>query len=209
MKEILENLLSRLDKLGIETRELVFESPATEEELLTIEEKLGYKIPEDFRNTCLTVSKHCEFRWFLPDEFELPDEFDEIFCGDLHWGTKFILQFNENKDGWEKEVFPNLEDEYDKVWHNKFAFYEVGNGDLIAIDLDTDTYGQIVYLSHDDGEGHGYVMANSFTELLRNWVQLACPGGEDWQWLPFIDNKTNGINPNSENAKKWQKLLGI
>lgn len=48
MKEILENLLSRLDKLGIETRELVFESPATEEELLTIEEKLGYKIPEVF-----------------------------------------------------------------------------------------------------------------------------------------------------------------
>jgi len=28
----------------------------------------------------------------------------------------FILQFNEIKNGLIKEVFPNIDDEYDKVW---------------------------------------------------------------------------------------------
>ena len=207
IKETLEKILNHIDSLNGDARELVFEEPATEKEILEIEQKLNYKIPDDFRNCLLTISKHCEFRWFLPDDLQLPNQLSEIFCGDIHWGTKFIIQFNENKDDWVKKCFPNPDNEYDKVWHHKFAFYEVGNGDLLSIDLNPDTYGEIVYLSHDDGEGHGFVMAKSFSELLENWVPLGCVGGEDWQWLPFVENKTSGINPNCENAKLWLKTL--
>ena len=170
---------------------------------------MTYNLPDDFKTSLLTLSSHCEFKWFLPDNFELPHELRQIFCGELHWGMDFIIQFNQDKNGWVKEVFPDATNEYDKVWHNKFVFQEVGNGDFVSIDLTPDSYGKIVYLSHDDGEGHGYTMANSFSELLNNWVQLGCVGAEDWQWLPFCESKASGINPSCENAKLWYKTIGL
>jgi len=209
MKEQLEKYLTTINKLGGDCRQLIFEKPATEYDILDVEKKLTYQLPTDFRNILLTVSSHCEFRWFLPDEFLLPEPLTQIFCGDLHWGLDFILQLNDSKDSWVRDVFPDINNEYDKIWHNKFAFYEVGNGDYISIDLATDNYGKVIYLSHDDGEGHGYVMANSFYELLENWTKLGCVGGEDWQWLPFCESKTSGIDPNCDNARLWYKTIGL
>jgi cell wall assembly regulator SMI1 len=209
LKELLEKYLIAIDKLGGDSRQLIFENPANETDILEIEKKLSYKLPNDFRNILLTVSSHCEFKWFLPDNFSLPDQLRQIFCGELHWGTDFILQFNESKDGWIKEAFPNIENVYDKVWHNKFVFQEVGNGDYISIDMASENLGKVIYLSHDDGEGHGFVMANSFYDLLRNWTKLGCVGGEDWQWLPFCKDKTSGIDPDCDNAKLWYKTIGL
>lgn len=209
MKERFIHILQLIEKLGGDARPLVFEAPAHYDDVYEIEQQLNYKIPDDFKNVLLTLSSHCEFKWFLPKDFKLPHEFREIFCGELHWGMDFILNFNRDKDGWLKEVFPDPENEYDRVWHNKFAFQEVGNGDYISIDLSSDTYGKIVYLSHDDGEGHGFVMANSFSELLNNWTQLGCVGGEDWQWLPFCESKISGINPHCDNAKTWRQIIGL
>ncbi len=209
MKDLLSQILNKIESIGGKARELVFESPSTENELIAIENELGQQIPNEFRKILLTLSGHCEFSWFLPDEFELPEGLDEIFSGALHWGTKFLTYFNQNKDAWIKEVFPNSEDEYDKVWHNKFVFQEVGNGDYLGIDLDDKNYGKIVYLSHDDGEGHGYIMANSFEELLSNWSKIGFVGAEDSQWLPFVKNESSGILPDSENAIIWKKLINL
>ncbi|MBO9701772.1 MAG: hypothetical protein J7604_16315 [Sporocytophaga sp.] len=108
---------------------LICEKPATVSDVKDNEKSLTYQLPADSRNTLLTVSSHCEFKWFLPDDLPLPEQLRQIFCGELHWGLNFILQFNESKDGWIKEVFPNIDNEYDKVWHNKFVFQEVGNVD--------------------------------------------------------------------------------
>lgn len=209
MKELLEKYLTRIDKLGGDSRQLIFEDPASESEIASIEKKLTYPIPTDFKNILLTVSSHCEFRWFLPDDFVLPDPLRQIFCGELLWNIDFIVQCNEDKDMWEREVFPDNDNEYDKVWHNKFVFQEVGNGDFISIDLSPVNYGKIIYLSHDDGEGHGYIMANSFYDLLRNWTKLGCVGAEDWQWLPFCNNNTTCIDPDCDNAQLWYKTIGL
>lgn len=209
MKEYFERYLERIDSLGGDARELVFENPVTEQDVNVIEDKLGYVIPGEFRNVLLSVSSHCEFKWFLPDSFILPPPLTEIFCGDIHWGIDFILPFNESKENWIKEVFSNPNDEYNKVWHRKFVFQEVGNGDYISIDLVPENYGKIVYLSHDDGGGHGFVMANSFKELLNNWIKLGCVGGEDWQWLPFCKDESSGIDPYCENAKIWYETIGL
>jgi cell wall assembly regulator SMI1 len=209
MKERLTKILQQIQKLGGDARSLIFEVPATFDDVHEIEQELNYKIPDDFKNVLLTLSSHCEFKWFLPDNFELPKELRQIFSGELHWGLDLILDFNRNKDAWIKEVFPDIENEYDRVWHNKFVFQEVGNGDYISIDLSPDTYGKVIYLSHDDGEGHGYVMADSFSELLSDWTQLGCVGGEDWQWLPFCKDKTSGIDPNCSNALLWRQRIGL
>lgn len=209
MKELFEKYLTTIRKLGGDSRQLIFERPASESAIRQIEKKLNFSLPADFRNILLTVSANCEFKWFLPKNFVLPDQLRSIFCGEIHWGLDFSVQFNKDKDEWVKDVFPDIEDEYDKVWHNKFAFQEVGNGDYISIDLAPDNYGKIIYLSHDDGDGHGYTMANSFYDLLRNWTKLGCVGGDDWQWLPFCENKTSGIDPDCANAKLWYKAIGL
>jgi cell wall assembly regulator SMI1 len=161
LKRNLEQFLAHMKELNCDCKPFIFEPPATEAEIVTVETELGYTIPSEFRQVLLTISAHCEFQWFLPDDFPLTHELRQIFAGDIHWGLKFIKNFEEQRIEWIKAVFPNPDDEYDKIWHNKFAFYEVGNGDMISIDLSEESYGQIVYLSHDDGDGHGYVLANS------------------------------------------------
>ena len=183
MKKLFEDFLELITKLGGDARQLVFEEPATVKEVIDIEKALKYELPRDFRKALLTISANCEFKWFLPKDFSLPYELRGIFRGEIHWGLKHIVPFNDSKAGWKREVFNNPDDEYDKVWHNKFVFQEVGNGDYLSIDLSPGHYGKIIYLSHDDGEGHGYVMANSFSELLKNWTQIGCVGGECRQLL--------------------------
>ena len=209
MKELLEKYLITIDNLGGDSRQLIFKTPAKEKDILLIESKLNYHLPDDFRNVLLTISSHCEFKWFLPDDFCLPDQLQQIFCGDLHWNADLLLQLNKNKESWINEVFPDNENEYDKIWHNKFLFQEVGNGDYLSIDMTPENSGKVIYLSHDDGEGHGFVMANSFTDLIRNWTKLGCVGGEDWQWLPFCKDKESGIDSDCDNAQLWYKTIGL
>ena len=57
---------------------------------------------------------------------------------------------------------------YDKIRKEIFLpfYFEVGNGDYLAIELEKENYGKIAYLSHDDGDGHGYYLANNFKDLL-------------------------------------------
>jgi hypothetical protein len=92
---------------------------------------------------------------------------------------------------WVEQCFPDPGAAYDAVWHDKLAVIAVGNGDYIGIDLADARHGEVVYLSHDYGEGHGYVLGADFTDFLRRWTPLGCPGPEDWQWLPFTSGKTS------------------
>lgn len=134
--------------------------------------------------------------------------FRENFCGELNWSLKSLIRIEESRKKWIEICFPDVKDDYDRVWHDKLAFQEVANGDLIAIDLRPEHIGEVVYLSHDDGEGHGMVLAPSLSDLIDRWVPLACTGGEDWQWLPFFENG-RGLNADGDNAHAWRRLLRI
>jgi len=209
LREVLQQQLDRLQANQYDTRPLVFDPPASSSEVAALEADLGFPLPPSFRNALMKISSHVEFRWFAPKDMDFPEPFDSNFCGDLHWSLKFTRQFNSEKDGWIKTVFPNRNDPYDAVWHNKLAFLEVGNGDYLSLDLATPTFGQVVYLSHDDGEGHGHVLAEDFERLLHRWVPLGCTGGEDWQWLPFFNSGANFIDSSCPNAEVWRKIIGI
>ena len=209
LRATLWSILSRLTAIGYDTRPLVFGPPAAEADLQALEEELGHPLPASFRGVLSFVSGNVEFRWFAPVGNKYPEPLHQNFSGDLHWSLDLIRQFKRDKSQWIETVFKNPQDQYDRVWHNKLAFHEVGNGDYLALDLALPTHGQVVYLSHDDGEGHGYVMAESFAKLLSVWVPLACTGAEDWQWLPFTNNKSTCIDPTCENATQWRCLLRV
>jgi hypothetical protein len=209
LRNQLESQLRLLSAGNYDVRPLIFEPPASQFEVAKLETDLKVALPSSMRAALTDISRHVEFRWFASEENSFPDPFDSNFSGALHWSLDLLRKFQIDKEGWIKDVFPNPDDPYDRVWHSKLAFQEVGNGDYLAIGLDQPAYGKIVYLSHDDGRGHGQIIADSFEDLLHRWVPLACTGAEDWQWLPFTSEDDPRIDPDSTNAARWRSLLGL
>ena len=226
-KKRLNLFLEKIEDLGGETDPLTIEKPATEEEIKAVEAQLGYTLPPHFREVLLENTAHLEFYWnictdededYEDDEDEdyedeengifLPDELTEISSGELLFGLDLLLGYEESRKGWEEDVYPDYNNEYDRVWHNKMAFHQVGNGDYIAIELEPENYGKVVYVSHDGSENHGFYIADNFKEFLMNYAAVGCTGGDDWQWELFY-TKGKGIDPTSKNAKTWYKVLGI
>ncbi|MDP3208918.1 MAG: hypothetical protein Q8M65_07200, partial [Rhodoglobus sp.] len=135
--------------------------------------------------------------------------FQELFRGGLDWSLRGLVDQHQGCREWVDQCFSDPSHPYDAIWHRKLGFARVPNGDMLAFDLDPRRSGAIVYLSHDDGGGHGYVLAASLIELLDRWVPLACPGPEDWQWLPFVPFGEGPIDPAGENGVAWRKLMGL
>ena len=212
-KKRLNLFLEKIEDLGGEVEPLTIEKSATEEEIKAVEAKLGYTLPPHFREVLLENTAHLEFGWDIDDiideeDISLPDKLAEIFRGKLLFGLDLLFDYEEDRQDWEGEAYPNSDKEYDRVWHNKMSFFRVGNGDYITIELEPENYGKVVYLSHDGSENHGLYIADNFKEFLMNYAAVGCTGGEDWQWEPFY-TKGKGIDPTSKNAKTWYKVLGI
>ena len=212
-KKRLDLFLEKIEDLGGETDPLTIEKPATESEVKAVEEQLGYTLPPHFREVLLENTAHLDFYWDINDitdegDISLPDKLVEIFRGQLLFGLDLLLDYEDDRKGWVKEVYPDYNNEYDRVWHNKMSFHQVGNGDYIAIELELENYGKVVYLSHDGSENHGLYIASNFKEFLMNYAAIGCIGGEDWQWEPFYTGG-KGIDPTSDNAQAWYKVLGI
>ena len=234
-KKRLDLFLEKIEDFGGETDPLTIEKPATEDEIKAVEAQLGYTLPPHFREVLLENTAHLEFYWSIyTDEYEdyeddededyeddededyedeengvfLPDELAEISSGELLFGLDLLLGYEESRKGWEEDVYPDYNNEYDRVWHKKMAFHQVGNGDYIAIELEPENYGKVVYLSHDGSENHGLYIADNFKEFLMNYAAIGCTGSDDWQWEPFY-TKGKGLDPTCENAQAWYKVLGI
>ncbi|WP_182540344.1 SMI1/KNR4 family protein [Fontibacillus panacisegetis] len=209
IRERIDRIASRIIDIGGEVQEIVIQDPATENQIELVEHHLGIALPNSFKHVLLNFSSDFSFRWFLPDNLELLNKFRGIFSGRPNWNLHQIIEIDEGRRGWVEHVFPNPEDEYDKVWHNKLAFMEVGNGDYFAFDLSEQGEYPIVYLSHDDGEGHGFIIANNFIDFINNWSRIGFVGTEDWQWMPFVESKQSGINPDGASAIEFRELMNF
>jgi len=204
-----EAALTACERLGGAARPLEIAPPATEDEVIAIERALGYPLPASFRTILTAFSKRVSFAWFLPRPFPLPHPLRGIFCGQCQWDIARLLALEEERQGWITQVFPNRDDPYDRVWHQKLAFMPIQNGDYLTIDLQAGDDGPVVYASHDDGEGHGYAFGANFIDFIDRWTQLGCPGGEDWQILPFVESAISYINPHSTNAANWKGIIDL
>ena len=53
------------------------------------------------------------------------------------------------------------------------GFMNVPNGDVIAFDMkESEINPSVVYLSHDDGEGHGYILGKDFNTYLEQIIYV-------------------------------------
>ena len=205
----LQSILTKLGAQGYSVEELVFGPAASDAEILRLEEELGLSLPSSLRAVLATISGHLDFAWFALEELQFAAPFESNFSGALQWSLNGLRSCEASRQMWISTCFPDVTNDYDRVWHDKLAFQEVGNGDLIAVDLRRECEGKIVYLSHDQGEGHGLVLAPSFEDFVERSVALACTGGEDWQWLPFTARRVEGLDSSGDNARSWRALLQI
>ncbi|CAH2213863.1 SMI1/KNR4 family protein [Tepidibacter aestuarii] len=161
-----EKTLEAVQSLNGDIRKFKICKPASQNEVEEVEKKLGFKLPISFRKVLLEFSSSVNFEWYLPDNIELPQELREIFSGDCSWNINLICELEKTRKDWITQCFPDINDDYDKIWHNKLGFMNVPNGDMIAFDLkEYPERTPIVYLSHDDGEGHGYILGEDFIIL--------------------------------------------
>ena len=207
--ERIKTIQLTIEKSGGKVTEFIHNPPATIDQVSHIEKLLEHELPASFRKVLLEFSSKFSFKWFFDEDVELPNEFREIFSGRIHWDLNALIYLKEEVEGWIDNVFSDIENEYDLVWHNKLAFCDVGNGDFLAFDLNHSDDSSIIYLSHDDGEGHGYTLANSFVELLENWSRIAFVGEEDFQWLLFTESLDSRLVPDGEAAKRFRDMLRL
>ncbi len=207
--ELLLKLKSAYESIGAET-ELVVEEPASITEVEEVENKLGRRLPLQIKEFFLQYSRNCEFSAYLPDDFELPKELKSIFSAGFLISLEEFAYIEEARKDWVEECFPDEDDEYDAVWHHKLGFMHVPNGDMIAFDVkESETNPPVVYLSHDNGDGHGYILGKDFNTYFEQLLLVGACGNEDWQILPFCLNVKSGIVSDCENAKEYRRLIGL
>ena len=63
--------------------------------------------------------------------------------------------------------------------NTKLGFMNVPNGDAIAFDMkESEINPSVVYLSHDDGEGHGYILGKDFNTYLEQLIREQSASGQ-------------------------------
>jgi hypothetical protein len=173
-----------------------------------VEASLGRALPSALRQVVLEYSATVEVLWQIPDGMKPPEEFREIFAGECRWDLLALPALVAEHEDWITNCFSDPNNAYDKVWHGKVPILRVGNGDMIAIDPE-ESGEPVVYLSHDDGQGHGYRLGDNFIDYVDRLVRIGCPGAEDWQWLMFVDGPSSGLLVDSPAAIRWRQWLGI
>lgn len=178
-------------------------------ELAALEQALSAPIPPSLRSFLLLFSKNIRFQAYLPDTLVLPESLCHIFSACFEISLEEILHAEQERSQWVERCFYRADDPYDQIWHQKLGFMTVPNGDILAFDCtDPKQDKRVVYLSHDDSEGHGVVLGESFQAYFQALLYIGGCGNEDCQMLPFVDS-SKGLCVHSQNAAIYRRLIGL
>ena len=186
--------------------------PATPAEVDATEAATGRPLPVAVRRAFLEVSRAVRVEWELPDGTRPPAPLRRVTAGECRWNLGAVPGLLATHHEW-LEVFPNRDDWWDEKWHGTFPVLEVGNGDMLAVDLDPERTGggePIVYLSHDGDDAlHGRRLAADFVDYLDRLTRLGCPGSEDWRLAPFVPPDRPCLDPDGPAAVAWRAWFGL
>lgn len=190
--EAWNGVLNKVREQGGDIQELELEPPASPEELQDKEQELGVRIPASLRELLVKHTRKLYFRWVLPDEAILPEEFKEIFSGELGWSL-------EELEYWQED---NAEASGCEGLAGMLVFGQAGNGDMLALDMKQEEVGEppVVYWEHETDEVR--LIAPSFQEYVHKMTELSCIGSELWQYEAFLG--PDGLDTNSEQARQWK-----
>ena len=160
------------------------------------DQAIGSRIPSGVRDLLHLVGG-AAFSWTL-EQTPGPE------WGSAQWTPASVSAAERDRRDWVQAAFPAPDDPYDAVWHGKFGLLSVRNGDCIAVDLQAPGE-PVVYLSHDDGDGHGMRLGHSAVDFIRRWTMLGCVGPEGWELAPF--ERDGILDPDSRAGREWRAWL--
>lgn len=186
--------------------------PLTAEQAQALAEKLGTELPESLYRVLTEFAGGLEFEADYAaevDDLPLTVELNSVMqSAGLAFSPQLILQAEQVRRELEQEVFV-YDTEYDRMWHNKLAFMQAPGEDLIAFDLASGEDPAIVYLSCNEGKGHGLRLGENLVDFLDHFITLGMPGPKDVQWLPFYDEDAEKLDLQGENAYLFWQGIGL
>ena len=184
-------------------------SALTANELVAIERELGFALPTSLAALFTGVAAKADATWRLPESSAMPTAYTELLWGACTWDARRLPELERTRRDWVEHAFQDPNDHYDRVWRNKLAIVDVPNGDMIAVDLERADVAPVVYLSHEDGAGHGRVLGHSVLDFIDRWTLIGCVGPEDWLMTPFLRADQPYLDPVGGRAQEWRAWLGI
>ena len=200
-----------IGRLGGETDQLIVEDPADEAEVARTEQELGLTLPPVMRNSFLTFARGISVGWSLPDGFQLPEAVQRAAWGEIEYSLDDVVESELQRRDWASDVIASWEmPEITATWENKIAFFTMGNGDFLAVDVSAAGREPVVYLSHDGDEySHCYALGGDFDDFLTRWTGVGCPGPECWIMEPFTHDFAKQLDPDCKNAVLWREAVGL
>lgn len=183
-----QHLLKRLEQQGARVYPLEIKPVATEHELLMVEERLGVRIPSEFRNLLLHFSQQVGMYWYLPDEALLPIELDDTPSGDFGWSL----------EGLDFPYFGGDDENLDEQLY--LQFHTASNGDALLIRIED---GSVWYWSHEEDEFD--LLAGSFHNYIERVTTLGCIGADCGQHRQFCSE--GGLDLSLTSSQIWLKWL--
>lgn len=179
--------------------------PATEPEVLKLEQAIGTALPPIFRNFLLTETAGIAVGWTLEDNalLELSGERESIYAGELSFHLRDFLNLTPQfRPGYDPR-------DYDCEYRpgHLLALADTPNGDQFAVILSGPDADTVIYLSHDIDDIHRYRVGENFASFLQHYARLGFAGPEYWIWEQFTSKRTTPINSSSPLAVEFLTAL--
>ena len=176
--------------------------PATEEELSSKEKELGVKIPKSLRDFFKNISAGIVFEFTFDDykRKELPHDFRYLDNSNMEFGLEVLdnSQYSQIMDTIKNNPDEPWTDDFGQVWKDKLAFVHLGNGDVIAIDLASESGESVVFISHYDDKATE--IAPNFTMFFEGWLKAGLVN-PSYVGIFLTDGESN------EKTKIWRKIM--
>lgn len=195
----------------------------TDFEIKRIQEANSIRLPDDFIEVATRYSAGLEIaRWECPVK-DLPAEYNGSYLKYHAWRLNGYFSSNplweipDSKDfrwggpqdtGWSTmEDFGEGHAEFVRIWSKRgYCLNNLGNGDMIAIDLSWETEAApVLYFSHDDPAMHGIRLGYSFIDYIDRIISFCCADPEQIAKEAY-DSKQHIIDTDNI-LKVWKRQL--
>ena len=192
-----QEILDKVEKNNGTVYPIQIGEKATFQEIEEKEKELGCKLPASYRDVVQNFAKSLYFHYSFSDNTVLPDEFGEIFSGEIWWDFSNLEDLNELADN-----LAENENDYSCTLRDKLQFSRASNGDIYAFDMAVKGEEKpVVYWEHET-DTVTYI-ADSFIVYLEKITQLNCIGSEIWQIQYFLNER--GLDVSSPKTKRWRE----
>ncbi|WP_372392049.1 hypothetical protein ACCQ05_18555 [Xanthomonas sp. NCPPB 3582] len=198
---------------------LLIAPPATERQLLALEERHRLSVPTQLRRVLRELSADVTFGWHIPSHLHAMEQQDMPSMSvnrDAVWSLTHIdtmalpifLEWKRDLASRDLSEAPNRPE----MWENQFAFYNLINGDWLTIDTGhpDPTRQPVRYFSHELEMLHGLALAPDFFTFIDQMSALGLAGTEWASWMRFgkrQDEDRFYLDASSDGAKTWLAWL--